>query len=112
MIFLPSSGNSARNSKSVSQSFKRCINFLSRCSATEAEADGAHARFRPNPHRFQDGRELDTPGVTSRTCRGGDPLESGQYLGTNPADEGHIERVRQALRRMSIELDAVSKLPL
>ena len=98
--------------KYVGQTFDHCVDFIARRCAPEAEADGAHAHLGRDAHRFQNRRQLDAAGVTRRSRRGRDTIEPRQYLGADPADEGNIERVRQAMRRMSVEDHAITELLL
>ena len=102
-------GLPSRGVKCVFQTGDHGVDFVARRCTPEAEADGAHAHFGRDAHRLQHRRQLDAAGVTCRSRRGRDAIEPRQYLGADPADEGNIERVRQAMRGMAVEDDAIAE---
>src|SRR5262249_44909330 len=98
--------------KDVRQSFERSIDFVARRRTAEAEPDRPHSHMRDDPHRLQNRRQLDAAGGTPRSGGGGEPIQTGQYLGADAADKGYVERIRQPVRGMAVEDHAVAELPL
>ena len=47
--------------------------------------------------------------MARRACRSRDAIQLIQYLSTDGIDERDIERVRQSMRRMSVEGDAIAE---
>src|SRR5438067_1943998 len=60
-------------------------------------------------HRREDGGQGDFPGMTGRTCGGGQGGHFLQQLSANDTSEVDMERVRQPSFGMTVEHDAVTK---
>src|SRR6516165_1850263 len=96
----------------VGQTLEHRIDFIARRRAPETEADGPHSHVGRDAHRFQHRRQLYPARVARRSHRRRHPVEPRQYLGADSINEGHVERVRQAVRGMTVEHDAAPELPL
>src|SRR2546429_1161154 len=98
--------------KDVGQTFERGVDFIAHRRAPEAEPDSPHSHVGRDSHRLQNGRQLDAAGVTRGSRGGRHPTQPCQDLGADAADEGYVQRVRQPVRGMTVEEDAVAELLL
>src|SRR5215472_144105 len=99
----------SRLGKEISQTFDNHFDFVRCGRASKAEADGTHSDFGRDVHGFQNRRQLDAARMTGRSRCDGNAIESRQYLGADLSDEGSVEGVRQPMRGMPVEDDAISE---
>ena len=99
---LPSAGRT-----SVSRSTRASSSSLRR-HAPQAEADRAGADLAGHAHRSQDGRWLGAAAVAGRAGGRSDLGHGSKDLPAVTAQEADVERVRQALRRVSVQDHALT----
>src|SRR5579875_2962623 len=77
--------------------------------ASEAEADSAHADLGSDAHGLKDRRQRNLTGMASRAGRSGDIRHLRQDLGADMAGKRDVERIRQMAVGMAVEGNAVAE---